>query len=522
MILVKQKKALVFKLKNPGRILNIIPTAKLLRFKGHDLVVVPHKVEETTVLRNLGFKVPAPVAYQYNWPGKYVPFDAQKKTVEFLTQNKRAFCNNDIGTGKTISLLWAYDFLRREGLHKRCLVVTPLSTLERTWADEIFQNFPHLSAAVLHGTRQKRHKLLSDRSYDIYLVNHDGVEIIEDALKDRDDITLVIIDELAQVARNAKTDRWKALNKVVNKHCIIRDVWGATGTPIPNNPTDAWAQVRLINPSKVPPYFSKFRDQVMRQVSNFTWIPRSNALDVVYEVMQPAIRFRRDDCIDLPPCLYETRAVEMTPAQQKAYKDMLAKMQAEGESGAITAVNEAAKATKLIQIACGVAYNDFGDEQVFDPGHRLNEVREIIDSCSTKVIVFVPFVSVVKLVSANLAKYGIDCEVVYGDVPKRERDRIFGEFQTKFGAKVLVAQPAAMSHGLTLTEASTIIWYAPVTSNDIFEQANGRITRPGQRNNQLIIMLEGSEIERRYYKRLQNKQKVQGTLLEMIRAAETV
>lgn len=517
MIVVKSKKALVLKLREPGLVLNCIPTAKPLKFNGQELVVVPHRVEETTVLRNLGFDVPAPVTYQYNWPGQFKPFDAQRKTVEFLTQNKRAFCTNDIGTGKTLSVLWAYDYLRSQGLHERALVVSPLSTLERVWADEIFKHFPHLNMAVLHGTRNKRLKLLEDRNCDIYVVNHDGVEIIAEGLEDRDDITLVVVDELAQVARNASTDRWKALNLVINKQ-FIRDVWGATGTPIPNNPTDAWAQVRLVKPSKVPPYFSKFRDMVMRQVSQYTWLPRDNALDVVKEAMQPAIRFSRDDCVDLPPCLYETREVELTAPQKKAYRDMLAKLQASGETAQITAVNEAVKATKMLQIVCGVVLDDFGQEQVFDAGHRLREVLDIVHECSTKMIVYVPFVAVVRMLSEFLTDNGVPNEVVYGEVTKKERDRIFGEFQSKQGARVLVAQPAAMSHGLTLTEASTIVWYAPIASNDIFEQANGRITRPGQRNNQFIIMLEGSEIERRYYKRLQNKQKVQGTLLEMIRA----
>lgn len=83
---------------------------------------------------------------------------------------------------------------------------------------------------------------------------------------------------------------------------------------------------------------------------------------------------------------------------------------------------------------------------------------------------------------------------------------------------MLVAQPAAMSHGLTLTAASTIVWYAPIPSNDIFEQANARITRPGQKHSQLIVMIEGTPIERKYYQRLKDKQKVQGVLLDLIKA----
>jgi SNF2 family DNA or RNA helicase len=81
---------------------------------------------------------------------------------------------------------------------------------------------------------------------------------------------------------------------------------------------------------------------------------------------------------------------------------------------------------------------------------------------------------------------------------------------------VLVAQPAAMSHGLTLVAANTIVWYAPVTSNETYEQANGRITRPGQKHQQFIINIEGTAIERKIYDRLRNKQKTQGLLLDLV------
>jgi SNF2 family DNA or RNA helicase len=74
-----------------------------------------------------------------------------------------------------------------------------------------------------------------------------------------------------------------------------------------------------------------------------------------------------------------------------------------------------------------------------------------------------------------------------------------------------------MSHGLTLTSASTIIWYAPVTSHDTYQQANARITRPGQKNTQFIVHLEGTEVERRIYKRLQSKEKMQGLLLDSVK-----
>lgn len=290
-----------------------------------------------------------------------------------------------------------------------------------------------------------------------------------------------------------------------------------TGTPTPNAPTDAWAQCKLLVPDKVPLYFNRFKMQVMRQITQFIWQPKPDALDTVKEVMQPSVRFTRDECVDLPPLMYETRQVALTKEQNKAYNEMLNRLQTQADTGAITAVNEAVKMAKLIQIACGVVYADDGSEVTIPSNPRIQETKDIISAAEGKVIVFVPYVSSVKMVSRELAKH-FTVETIYGGVSKNERDRIFGEFQKGKDLKVIVAQPAAMSHGLTLTAASTIVWYSCVTSNETFEQANGRINRPGQKMNNFIIMLEGTKVEQRMYKRLKNKQKMQGALLEEIKA----
>ena len=516
MLVWKDKQALLLKSRNPERITNVIPTAKTFTVKGIPYVAVPHKLTETKVLRNLGYEPPAPIREYYEWPGRYKPFDAQREAAAFLSMYDRAFNLSELGTGKSLASLWAYDYLRSIGHFHKTLVISPLSTLERTWADEVFQHFPHLEYAVLHGSRQKRLKLLNT-DVDVYIINHDGVQIIEEALRERPDIDLVIVDEIAQAARNAGTDRWKAINKVINKHSKPRACWGMTGTPTPNAPTDAWAQCRLIAPSNVPPYFNRFKGQVMRQLSQFTWVPRTEATEIVQQVMQPAVRFTRDECVDLPPLMYETRQVSLTKEQDKAYKEMMARLRTEADEGEITAVNEAVKMAKLVQIACGVVYSNTKEEVTIPSTPRIEETREIVRQAEGKVIVFVPFVSSVNMVAQELAK-DFTVEVIHGGVKKDERDRIFGAFQKGKDPKVLVAQPAAMSHGLTLTSASTIVWYSCVTSNEVFEQANGRINRPGQKMKNFIIMLEGTQVEKRIYSRLRNKQKMQGALLDEVKA----
>ena len=518
MLIHKEKKAVVLKLRNPSRVTTVIPTAVLVEHKGATLVAVPHRPDETRVLRNLGFEVPDPMPMHYDWPkvsGRHSPFSAQLETASFLSMNSRAFCLNGMGTGKTNSALWAYDYLRRTKTVRKMLVVCPLSTMERTWADSVFQTFPHLDCVVLHGSRDRRIKLLR-QDVHVYVINIDGLSTIKDELAKREDIDLIVIDELA-LARNSGTDRWKILNAICNKQSPRR-VWGMTGSPTPNAPTDAWAQCKLVTPdnSLVPKYFSAFRDRVMRQITPFKWAARQDANEAVYQMMQPAIRFSLDDCVDLPEQTFITRDVALTKEQDKAYKDMMSKLATEYSGGQILAVNEAVKANKLIQIACGVAYGTDGEEVVIPSKPRIDVLKEIIEESEGKVIVFVPLTGALESVASELRK-DWTVETVHGGTSKSERDRIFGEFQRGLDPRVLVANASTMSHGLTLTAATTIVWYAPVHSNETYEQACARVRRPGQTRTTVIVHIAGTDVERRVYKRLQEKQSMQGVLLDMMK-----
>ncbi len=519
MIISKKHKKLVLNLRDPERITTIIPSARAMQYKGKTLVAIPHKIDETRVLRNLGIDAPAPMGYYYDWPGRYKPFIHQKTTSEFLTLNTRAFVLNGMGSGKTVSVLWAFDYLKKLGLVKRMLVISPLSTLERAWGDEIFRHFPELTFAVLHGDRAKRHQLLAT-DFDIYIINHDGFKNDQTVklLNAREGLDLVVIDEVASF-RNSSTDRWKALNALVNgsKKLGTKNkewVWGLTGTPIPNAPTDAWAQVKLINPTNAPGYFGQFRDTVMKQAGPFGWTMRESALDTVKAAMQPAVRFSREECVDLPPTTFVTRQTTLTPEQKRAFDEMLKKLKTECEGGQVTAINEAVKLGKLLQICLGVAYGTDG-QVIFPNGPRVELIREIIEESEGKVLVFVPFTGALNSLATELRK-DFTVEVVQGGTSKNERDRIFKEFQNSDKTKVIVANPGTLQHGLTLTRANTIIWASPTHSHEAWEQANARVTRPGQKLNTLIVSIQATAVEERIYARLKTKGKVQGSLLELI------
>ncbi|MGB8344036.1 MAG: DEAD/DEAH box helicase, partial [Ktedonobacteraceae bacterium] len=398
---------------------------------------------------------------------------------------------------------------------KRMLIVTPLSTMECVWADEIFRHFPHLEASVLYGSAKRRVAQL-EYPADIYIINHDGVKIpeIREALLKRTDIDVVTIDELAEF-RNAATDRWKALKKISASRKYL---WGLTGTPIPNRPTDAWAQCRLIAPHRVPPYFGAFRETVERKVSQFKWVARDNALQTVQEAMQPAVLFQLSDIpeAELPPTMYSSRYVEMSDEQKKAYKQMMTSLVAEAAAGKIVAVNEAVKTGRLAQIACGVSYDQQGNCVRFKCDERLAVLREIIAESAGKVIVFIPLIGGLEMVAEYLRKTW-ETAVVYGDVGKTERDQIFGEFGRPGGLHVLVAHPRCMAHGLSLVEANTTVWFTPSNNHGDYVQANARTVRPGQKRSTFIVHIEGSEVEKKMYKRLQSKSSMQNLLLDMIK-----
>lgn len=519
MLVRKDKKALILKLRNPSKVTTVVPTAKLVQHNGQTLVAVPHRPDEVKVLRNLGFDAPDPMQYYYKFPGRFKPFAAQIETANFLAMHDRAFCLNSMGLGKTVTSLWAFDYMRDAKMVNKALVVCPLSTMDRTWADEVFRTFPHLDAMVVYGSRERRQKLLKQDAH-LYIINTDGLKTIKEDLKDRPDIDLIIVDEMAMF-RNASTERWKTLNEIVNKQGSRR-VWALTGAPTPHEPTDAWAQCRIVCPTNpdVPKYFGQFRDTVMKQISQYKWMPRDNAMEIVKKVMQPAVRFALDDCVDLPEQIFMERDVEMTKEQTAAYKDMLEKLLAEYAGGEVLAVNEAVKANKLVQIACGVAYGKDGTHIDIPSQPRIDVLRELVEESEGKVLVFVPLTGVLEKVVGELSK---EWEVagIHGGTPKAERDDVFARFQNTKDLHVIVANPATMSHGLTLTAATTIVWYAPIHSNDVYEQACARVRRPGQTRTTVIAHIAASDIERRIYKRLQKKQKLQGHLLEIMKGIES-
>jgi SNF2 family DNA or RNA helicase len=494
-------------------VVNLFPEADTLTHQSQDYLVLPHKLREYKILKHLGFKLPNPFLTYYDWKGGK-PFAVQRSTVGLCTTNPRAYVLNDMGTGKTRAALWAWDALNDEGYAKKLLVVAPLSTLNFVWARECFATLPRRKVVVLHGTKQQRLNKLAENA-DIYVINHDGIKVIHEALEARMDIDTLILDELAVYRNNS--DRSKLMRKFAER---FQWVWGMSGEPMPNSPVDVWSQCKIITPSSVPKYKRQAEDMLMTRVSQFILRPKPDAVDTAFRWMQPAVRFALDDVVELPDSISRTIDVELSAQQKEIYHKVATEFQAMVKDKSITALNAGVAMNKLLQIAGGWVYSGSPVQTIkLDNKARIDTLVDLVNSAARKVLVFAPFRHTIQGISEVFSglKEPIEHVVIHGDVA--DRDQIFNLFQNTDKYKVLLAHPQCLAHGLTLTAADTIIWYSPTASLDIYDQANARIRRVGQHHKQQILHIQSTPVERKIYSLLRTKTKIQDQLLEMFENA---
>jgi SNF2 family DNA or RNA helicase len=504
-------KVVKFKVKNPDRITSVIPKSQWMGevAPGVHEVLVHFGLDEAHVMKNLKLKgVRSPIAFKYNWPGMFTPFAHQKDTAEFLTLHKRCYCLNEAGTGKTGAALWAADYLLSIKKIKRVLVVCPVSIMRSAWVADAFKCVMHRAIAVAHGTKDQRLVAINGDA-EFVVINYDGIATVQKELAGKFD--LIILDE-ATFIKTASTRRWKSLGSIVTHETWL---WLMTGTPAAQTPLDAYGLAKMCTPARVPAYFGAWRDATMVKLGLFRWGPSRNATTLVNNALQPAIRFTKEECLDLPEMLYQTRDVPMSKQQEKYYKMLRTKLTFEAAGDTITAVHAAAALNKLLQISAGAVYTDTGEILKFDAKDRLDELLCVIRESSHKTVVFVPFRHAIEVTRSFLVAEGLTVECIFGDVPVNKRTEIFKRFQETDDPQVLVIQPQSAAHGVTLTAASTIVWFGPTYSLETYLQGNARIHRAGQKNKTLVVRLCGSPVEKAVYAALDAKGLDQSKLMQL-------
>jgi SNF2 family DNA or RNA helicase len=508
-----EDKALLFTTRNPNKYC-IIPKHKVMpRTDGGFDVAVYWGLDEARVLKNLGVKdVPSPIVRKYPWPGRYKPMAHQVETAAFLTLHRRAFVFSEPGTGKTLSALWAADYLMQRGEIRRVLVLCPLSIMGPAWVRDIGNSIIHRSAIVAHHPQASRRIEMIQQNYEIVITNYEGLNLIADEINSNGKFDLVIVDE-ANAYKTVSTRRWKSLASIIKPNTFL---WMMTGTPASQSPVDAYGLAKLVNPDGVPKFFTAWRDKVMNKVTMFKWAPKADAKDIVHEALQPAIRFTKDQCLDLPPVVTTTREVPLTPQQAKYYNMLKERMVVQAAGETISAVNAATAVSKLLQISCGAAYTDDKEVVEFDAAPRLGVLEEILEETSRKVLIFALFRSSIDGIHTHLLKKGIAAECIHGGVTASKRADIIRRFQDTPDPRVLVMQPQATAHGITLTAADTVVFYGPLMSVEQYIQCIARADRKGQNSDKVtVIHIEGSPIEKKMFKALGGKVSDNSLLTDM-------
>ena len=516
---------LILRTRNPEKIQQYLPELETLRTDGdiHTCQLDwrhPHKVRTAQILTALRMKNVPEVMDDYDWPtGQYAPFPHQRVTSDWCVKNRRGYILSTMGLGKTGSLLHSIRYLLRSKAIDFAIVVAPLSILKAAWEQDKNKMTPDLKTGIVHGSKKKRLEVLQT-PLDMYIVNYDGLHIVQEAVSKMTQSKTVawVLDESTAV-KNSQTRRFKSLKKLIRE----RDyVYCVTGSPVANSPMDCHGQALLVREGSVCRSAMKFKTQVMYQVNRFIWREKPDASDTVFKIMQPSIRFSKEDVLpDLPPVTFSDRYCELTAQQRKYYKKMQRDfiVELEDSDQVITSSHAAARITKLLQIAAGSVYDTEKETIHLDCAPRIQVLEEIIQE-AIKVVCFVPFRhSIEQLRTYFSENYGPTyCQVLQGGVTLKQRSAIVEAFLTPEDPQLLLCQPQTASHGLSLVSADYAVWFSPGNSSETFLQANNRLDRPkanDERRAISIIKISATELERKIYGRLESKVSAQQSLLDM-------
>jgi SNF2 family DNA or RNA helicase len=537
-----KRNLLVYEAPSPLHVAQLLQSLPEARQINGAFVAVPATLKNSQTLRWLQYPVvPVITDQNYDWPRSPEiehPYKTQKITANFLVLNKRCCDLSDMGVGKTLPAAWAADFLMRQHPGMRTLVVSTLSTTERVWGKTIFSNFfGKRTADILHGSAEKRMSLLANSKADFLVINFDGVGVgartyrhsrtkqielagFSKALADRKDIIVVIIDEASFGYRDAQTRRNKIARLGIAKNPYL---WLLTGTPTPNDPTDAYGLAKLVNNAHGKS-FHTFREETMYKLGNmeWNWKPRKEGYELARRLLSPSIRFDISSVWDGPPVTVQQRQVELTAEQKKKLEELKRDMMVTLKSGKqIDAINEAAKRNKFLQIIQGAIYD--GDHLVhtIDAEPRFREIEAVIESTKRKLVIFCNLTSVLDILYKRLSKKW-KLVILNGRILPKNRSDNIRMFECDPDVKAVLADPQTTAHGINelALVADTVVWTSATDKNELYLQGNKRVNRPGQKYPMTIVQIVSSKLEQEIYRRLETHTSLQGAMLDMVRRGE--
>ncbi len=463
------------------------------------LIQFPRSADACRILCNLGLTEAlafSPLATDTKLPlveGRFKPFDHQLMTSAFIALHPRCYVLSEPRLGKTASSVLAMDWLQRHGeVVGGVLVITTFTTLKSVWHDGIRATLPKASVRIVHGP--KRGEALEEPA-EFYVTNYDSVRLSEasfvKAVK-AGRIGAVVVDELTHVG-NVTTLRSKAISRIC---AMVPRVVGLTGSPA-DNPTAVFGMATAVNPCRRPCTTLGGWERLMYyQWGSQAWqrSVRPEADTTINRTLQPSIRYRKADVLDLPPVTEQIRSCPMTLAQRNAMVDLKRDAVTLLESGEqITAVNGGVLLQRCLQIAQGVVA---GVE--IDHAPRTEVLLDVIRETDRKVVVYSPFVKGCEMLAREVSEAGFSSLVITGATSGKRRAEILSAFQNEKDPRVLVCHPMTVGFGTELSAADTMVFSVPLLLGGfVYSQALERLSSVRQTASNInIIHLVGSKVER--------------------------
>jgi len=434
----------------------------------------------------------------------------QSYSVEKLIENNAFALFLDCGLGKSVITLTAILELMYNYFEiSKVLVIAPLRVAQDTWSKER-EKWEHLKGLRLSKVlgSEKERKAALYRKADIYIINRENVEWLCE--RHDFDFDMVVIDELSSF-KSPSAKRFKALRKVRPK---VKRIVGLTGTPAPNSLLDLWSEINLLDMGeRLGRFITNYRNQYFvpdkrNQQVIFSYKPREGAEDEIYKrISDICVSMKACDYIEMPERIDNVVVVQMSEKEKALYEKLEMDMLLHFAEGDIDAVNAAALSNKLLQMANGAVYDEFKAVKVIHD-KKLDALEDLIEAANGKsVLIFYAYKHDMDRIKE---KFKITEIQTSADITKWNKGEIL----------IAIAHPASAGHGLNLQAGgSTVIWFGLTWSLELYQQANARLWRQGQKETVIVhhIVSKGT-IDEQVMDALQKKQTGQDALINAVKA----
>jgi SNF2 family DNA or RNA helicase len=466
-------------------------------------------------------------------PIVFKPWDYQRYCITRLLQEEALGLFLDLGLGKTIITLTAINDLKYNRFAvRRALVIAPKKVAEATWTNEAgkWQHLQHLRIVPVLGDKNKRIKALNTPA-DVYVINRDNVVWLTDYYRNAWPFDLVVLDELSSF-KNHAAKRTKALSWI-RPH--VKRIVGLTGTPAPNGLLDLWAQIHLLDQGErlernITAYRTKYFES---NYNGFGYTAKPGADEVIQRrIADICISMKAEDYLELPDCVTNVIPIVLDDKAQKLYDKLEAEAILKMEDAEITALNAAALTGKLLQLCNGAVYTEeqmhgadgqpdlnadgtykFQRRTVEIHDNKLEAFTELVEQLGGKpALVFYSFQHDRARILQALSKTSLRVRML--ETAQDQLDWNNGQID------ILLAHPASAAYGLNLQDGGNhVVWYGLTWSLELYQQANGRLHRQGQKQKVILhhLIVQGGADED-VMAALEGKAVTQDKLLEALKA----